>query len=74
MKASDVREEIRKIEKSIEELKHKYGSFEKLYRFVEYQEPLGFQVDYLEAFNDLCDWREHQNELLKKNMKEVKRF
>lgn len=70
MKASTA-EEIRRVEERIKMLKRKYGSFERLYRYVEYQEPLGLQVDYLEAFNDLCDWKELQYELeeLKKNMK-----
>ena len=57
------RAEIRRIKECIQTLRRKYGSFRRLYRYVEYGEPLGFQVDYLEAFNDLCNWKELQYEL-----------
>ena len=71
MKSSAVEDEIRRVETRIQTLKRKYGSFRRLYRYVEYQEPLGLQVDYSEAFNDLCDWKELQYELeeLKKQTK-----
>ena len=72
MRASDVQDEIRRIEESIEALKRKYGSFERLYRYVEYGEPQGFNVDEVEAWDDLWRWKNLQYKLeeLKKNMKE----
>ena len=72
MRASGVQDEIRRIEESIEALKRKYGSFERLYRYVEYGEPQGFNVDEVEAWDDLWRWKNLQYKLeeLKKNMKE----
>jgi len=72
LRASGVQDEIRRIEERIEALKRKYGSFERLYRYVEYGEPRGFNVDEVEAWDDL--WRrknlQYKLEELKKNMKE----
>ena len=63
MKASDIQEENRKIEESIEALKRKYGSFERLYRYVEYGESQGFNVDEVEAWDDLWRWKNLQYKL-----------
>jgi len=65
-----VQDEIRKIEKNIEELKRKCGSFERIYRYVEYGEPQGLNVDEVEAWDDLWRWKNLQYELeeLKKNL------
>ena len=63
MKPHAVKDEIDRIKRSLEELRRKYGSFRRLYRYVEYDEPLGLNVDPVKAWDDMWRWKNLQAEL-----------
>ena len=70
MKASArLDDEIRKVEMRIQKLKRKYGSFRRLYRFVEYGEPLDANVDPVEAWDDMWTWKNLQ--IMLEELKEI---
>ena len=63
MDRGEDRAEIRRIKECIQTLRRKYGSFRRLYRYVEYGEPLETEVDPVEAWDDLWKWKNLQARL-----------